>query len=932
VRRLVHVSLILFQILAPLSLLAAVPVSAPAAQAGVVAALLADMTPAEKVGQLFIVTFYGPTVEPGSEIERLITQSHVGGVLLLADHDNITDTTSAPQQVLNLTNRLQSLASAASDIPRETAPGQLGEAELPPYVPLFIATTHEGDNYPFTQIRSGLTELPSPLAVGATWDPEQAEAVGRITGRELAALGVNLLLGPPLDVLETPRPQGPWDMGASTFGGNGFWVGEMGQGYIRGVHLGSVGKMAVVAAHFPGRGNSDRDPDVEVPTVLRTLEQLRQGELVPFFAVTGNAPDANATADALLTAHIRFKGFQPATQQTASPVSLDPQALGQLLAQPELADWRARGGVTVSDSLGARAVKLYYESFNQGFNNRRIAREAFTAGNDLLVLSEFGLNPRLDQTGYITDTLKYFAEQYAADSAFRVRVDAAVIRILTLKLRLYGGRFDPALAARPESGLAELGKGDDAVRALAQSAASLINLTPQELAARAPTAPDANERMVFFTDTRQGRQCVACVAYPLLDKRALERAVVRLYGPTGSDQIREGNLQSFSFEDLAAYLTASAAPPPPTPEADETPTPEPSPVETALAQANWIVFAMLDVAPGTPASRVVSDFLAQRPDLARSKKIIVFGFGAPYYLDTTDLSKITVFYALYSKAPAFVEAAAQLLFRELAPAGASPVSVPSTDYMLPRIVAPDSAQTISIEADRTEGLKVGDTIRLRTGVILDRNGHAVPDGAPVRFSIFYQKEGLTDFIDTVAEAGVAETGLQLNRPDVYEITAASAPALNSRGLQIIVLDNTTVIVITVTPPPTPLPTHPGPTDTPAPPTPLAPTPETSPPTETGRVAGRDFILLCLSLGAVMVMGYRLGPEETPPSQRLRVALCGAIGALAGYNFYALGLPGANAGLAFGVLAATSFTALGAALGLSVGWYVFVRRAGAHAGR
>src|SRR5437763_639673 len=73
----------------------------------------------------------------------------------------------------------------------------------------------------------------------------------------------------------------------------------------------------------------------------------------------------------------------------------------------------------------------------------------------------------------------------------------------------------------------------------------------------------------------------------------------------------------------------------------QSPTPRPSAVETALQQSDWIGFAMLNVTPDVPSSGVIATFLAQRPDLVRSKKIVVFAFDAPYYLDTTDVSKLT---------------------------------------------------------------------------------------------------------------------------------------------------------------------------------------------------------------------------------------------------------------------------------------------------
>jgi len=900
-------------------------------QSGTVGALMAKLTPQEKVGQLFLVTFYGPSAGEGTEIANLLLNYHVGGVALLAANDNITQTTDAPLHSLTLVNQLQSAAITAT---QATPSG----AKAPPFIPLFIAINHEGDGYPFTEIRSGMTELPDAMAMGATWDPEQAQAMGEIAGEELAALGVNLLLGPSLDVLDAPRPLGSGDLGPRAFGGDPFWVSGMGQAYIRGVHAGSAGKVAVVSKHFPGQGGSDRRPEEEVPTVRKSLEQLKQIELAPFFAVTGNAPDPASTTDVLLTAHIRFQGFQGNIYQTTRPVSFDQKAFSELLALPELAGWRANGGVTLSDSLGVRAVKRFYDPSEKTFNHRIIAKDAFLAGNDILFLSDFGLLPRADQTAKIIDTLTFFAQQYQADQTFAKKVDEAVERILSLKLRLYG-TFDPADALRPESGLSRLGQGGDKVFTLAQNAATLISPTLDELAARLPQPPSPTDHIVFFTDTRPGRQCNDCPPLPLLDKRALEQTVLQRYGSQGSKQIREGYVLSFSFDELATYLDQAAI------QAQgvgkETPTPEPLPLGLALDQANWVVFAMLNVTPEAAASGIVSRFLAERSDIPLGKKVIVFAFNAPYYLDTTDLSKLTAFYALYSKAPAFVDVAARLLFFELVPNGASPVSVSGIGYDLIEVTAPDPKQIIEIcleglacseSPDKTPvppttDLRVGDTLKLATSVIHDLNGHPVPDDTLVRFSVTYQSEelaGLPTFLEAQTKEGIALTSLILDHTGQLEITASSEPAFSSITLQINVQRNEPSVITTIVP-------TPGPSDTPAPT--LTVIPSATPTTDTknptvfqGRVVGRDFFMLFLGLIGAMIIGYRLGNQEGYQTRGIRVALAGAIGVLLGYNFFALALPGSDLTFSlFGVWAASMCVLLGAGLGLAAGWYWFVRQ-------
>ena len=151
------------------------------------------------------------------------------------------------------------------------------------------------------------------------------------------------------------------------------------------------------------------------------------------------------TTDALLTTHIRYQGFQGNIRATTAPVSFDPQALNTLMDLPEFSDWRQNGGVIVSDSLGVRAVKRFYDDTEQEFPHRQVAKDALLAGNDLLYLSDFAIGdaPYADQLANMRDTIIWFREKYLTDQSFQQRVDEAVLRILQLKLKLYGDDFSP---------------------------------------------------------------------------------------------------------------------------------------------------------------------------------------------------------------------------------------------------------------------------------------------------------------------------------------------------------------------------------------------------------------------------------------------------------------------------------------------------------
>jgi Beta-glucosidase-related glycosidases len=334
------------------------------------------------------------------------------------------------------------------------------------------------------------------MAIGATWNPAHAEAVGQIVGKELHALGINLFLGPMLDVVDTPRPGSAADLGTASFGGDPFWVGQMGKAYIRGIHTGSNGRVAVVPGHFPGLGAADRPLSEEVSTVQKSLEQLKQIELAPFLAATGSG-EALEHSDGLLVAPIRYRGFLGNLYASTKPVTFDPQALQSLLALPEVAPWRETGGVVVADELGVRAIRRFYDPSEQKFNPLRVAQEAFLAGNDLLILSHFAAGDDWDShIANVKATLAFFREKYASDPSFQARVDEAVLRILRLKLRLYGSPFTLGATQRDADAVADkVGHFGETVAPIARAAVTLLSPPTPGPAPRPPDAGRAHRHL-----------------------------------------------------------------------------------------------------------------------------------------------------------------------------------------------------------------------------------------------------------------------------------------------------------------------------------------------------------------------------------------------------------------------------------------------------
>lgn len=839
------------------------------------------------MGQLFLVSFTGVDTGTGSQVRDLIARYHVGGVILTAANDNFGGVNTVGQ-AYRLIDDLQRIEwDNSSDITSNPSTGELFRYA---YVPLFVGISQEGDGFPTDEVLSGLTPLPSEMAVGATWSSDIAASVGDVRGRELSALGFNLFLGPSLDVLETPSDSGS-DLGVRVFGGDPFWVGEMGSAYVRGLHRGSDGKLLVIAKHFPGAGGTDRLPQEEVSTVRKSLEQLKQVEFAPFFAVTGSADQPDEVVDGLLVSHIRYQGFQGNIRATTRPISFDQQALGQILALPELSDWYSDGGLLISDNLGTNAVRDFYATGGGQFLARIAARDAFLAGNDLIYLGNVKSDESPDSYTSVIRTIDFFAQKYREDPAFAQRVDASVARILAAKLGLYDDftlsevlQPDPDSKQNiPDPEAAEIGTSDDVDFLVARNAATLVSPSQQELTSILPLPPQTNDRIVFLTDTVSVAQCSQCSPQSLVSTDALQNSTLRLYGPQGGNQVESFRLKSYSFDNVQALLDA--------PDENQF-------LIDDLDNADWVVVSVTSSSNGQPA--LVSRLLRERSALFLNKQLILFSFGAPYYFDTTTLSRFTAYYALYSKQPQFVDVAVRLLFQELSPSGASPVSIPAVGYDLISVTAPNPNQIIPLfldhlSASSTPGVnqtpeptpaplfRIGDIISIRTGVIFDHNSKQVPDGTVVRFSMLLTGEGggILQQVEAVTMDGIAHASFGLDKPGLLEIRVASEPAVISEVLQLDVSQSGEVAVTLVVPELTQS----------TQPTPILPAPTELDTfiSEAGypRVSAWSLAMLFVVLGSGAL--YGASSRLVNRKSALRWSLGMLIGGLLAYNMLAFGL-------------------------------------------
>ncbi|MFH1445928.1 MAG: hypothetical protein ABIG43_00755, partial [Chloroflexota bacterium] len=375
---------------------------------------------------------------------------------------------------------------------------------------------------------------------------------------------------------------------------------------------------------------------------------------------------------------------------------------------------------------------------------------------------------------------------------------------------------------------------------------------------------------------------------------SFENALLNLYGPQTGNQILQNRLSSYSFGQLIELL-------------DKINEPSESYLGDNLSSADWVIFNIIDLNPAYPESIALRRVLSEREDLFRDKNVIVFSYDAPFYLDATEISKVTAYYGLFSRVPAFVDVAVRVLMQELTPSGALPVSVSSVGYDLIAATSPDPNQVIPLALTLPEGLvlpipiageveltpmpilQIGEMIMMQAGVIVDHNQNPVPDGTVVRFTFRISGENIfTQQVEATTVDGIAGITYRIEKGGTLEVTASSEPAVISNTL---VLDmengSAEVIAPTNTPEPSPIPTE----EPKAVVTSMTTPEEGSGDVQAGFPNLLDWFLALLVISAGFGLAYLIGYYWWGAVRwGVRSGFCAAIGGLLTYIYLNLGVP------------------------------------------
>ena len=331
---------------------------------------LKKMSVRQKVGQLLMVGFYGPTIKEG--LQKTISTLAPGAVIIFGR--NI----KSANQIVSLTSaaQLQSLKNS--------------------HLPLLIAVDQEGGDV--IRLKTAMP-LPSALSIGETKDSALAQTAGFATGQLLKTLGFNMNLAPVLDVADPHKAN---FIGTRTYGGNPQTVGRMGVQFSEGLSQAGV---LPTGKHFPGHGGVNEDSHEETPQRMCSSDELHSADLVPFFAMQKHFGNRWAT----MLAHIAY----PEIDSSGLPATFSHPIVTDLLRNELGFD-----GLVITDDIqmgGAAAIK----------DVRERAVRAIEAGADMILVAW-----SLKTQNTILEALE---KAVTSGRISQVRLDQSVRRVLIAK-------------------------------------------------------------------------------------------------------------------------------------------------------------------------------------------------------------------------------------------------------------------------------------------------------------------------------------------------------------------------------------------------------------------------------------------------------------------------------------------------------------------
>lgn len=343
--------------------------------------ILQSLTLEEKVAQMFVVlpealTGVRPVTSAGETTKAAFDRLPVGGIIYMKE--NLT----SPEQT-------EAMLSSTQTYSME----RLG-------LPVFLAVDEEGGTVARVGGREefGIPAMENMAQVGASGDLTRAREVGAALGGYLSLLGFNLDFAPDADVWSNPENE---VVRHRSFGSDAALVADMSMEVLYGLNENGI---YGCLKHFPGHGATQGDTHAGYAYTDKTLEELKECELIPFqrgieedveFIMVGHISLPNVTGDDM-------------------PASLSRGLVTDLLRRE-----MGYEGIVITDALDMGAISKNYSS-------QEAAVLAVEAGVDILLMPKD-----------LEDAYQGLLAAVKEGSISQDRIDESLGRILKVKMLLF---------------------------------------------------------------------------------------------------------------------------------------------------------------------------------------------------------------------------------------------------------------------------------------------------------------------------------------------------------------------------------------------------------------------------------------------------------------------------------------------------------------
>lgn len=263
---------------------------------------IAGMTDEEKVGQLF---FQLTSSHEEEHLKELMEKYHLGGCRY----------NPAPGVAIQEQNRkLQKYAK----------------------IPVFIACNTEagGDG-----ACADATFIGSGVKIAATDKPEYANALGRMSNEEAAAIGCNMAFAPVCDIAYNWQNT---EVIGRAFGSDPDRVAAMSVEYLKGAH--TIPGFACAAKHFPGNGQDFRDAHIANNVNYFDVEEWDATYGKVYKSLIDNG------LDAIMGGHILMPKYAKAINPALTDEDMMPATLSYEIMTTLLRDKLGFNGMVVTDA------------------------------------------------------------------------------------------------------------------------------------------------------------------------------------------------------------------------------------------------------------------------------------------------------------------------------------------------------------------------------------------------------------------------------------------------------------------------------------------------------------------------------------------------------------------------------------------------------